>query len=72
MLHAIVKVGEGGALRADGHGTFLATHHDGGAAPCVARGYDAILGQEQHGARALNLIVYILYALHKGVALDNK
>ena len=50
----------------------LLTYNDGGAPQKVASSYNAILSKNQYGTRALNLLVYLINTLHKGVAHINK
>ena len=79
--HLVVEVGETGGLA--GHGeclqelvstdgrqavNLLLAYHNGRASQEVASGNDAVLGQDEHRARALYLLVYQVDTFHKGVA----
>lgn len=64
----VVEVGKARRLARHGVGPLLATDDQRRATQEVAGGDDAVFGEHQHGARALDAPVHIVDALHKGVA----
>lgn len=71
-VNLVVEVGETARLAGGGIGSVLATDDDGGASPLVARSDDAVFGQEQHGAGTLDVLIDILDAFDKVLALDDE
>ena len=73
VLHLIAEVGEGSGLAADGPCSFFASPDDDGcSAEFVASGDDAVFGEDEHGARAFDLIKYVLYAINKALAAGDE
>ena len=68
----VVQIGEGCALGGGGIGSVLLANHDGGAAPVVAGGDDAVFGEQQHGAGAVDVAEHVFDAFDKGAALNEQ
>ena len=64
----VVEVGEGCRLACYGIGSRFLADDDGCAPQEVARGNDAVFGQHEHRARALDALIDVVDAIDKGLA----
>ena len=72
IARRIVEVDIGVALRGQHIAVVALAHHDGRAAVEVAGRDDAVLGEDEHRARALHLIIYVADAVDEVLALGDE
>ena len=68
----VAEIGEGRAFGCGCIGSVFLPYDDGRAAPVVAGGDDAVLGEQEHGAGAVNVAEHVFYAFDKCLSLDEE
>ena len=71
-VYLIIQIGQAARLAGSGVGTFLVADDDGRTSPLVTRHDDAVFGEEQHGAGALDATVDILDTVYIVLAFHDK
>ena len=72
LLNLIIQVGQAARLAGSRESALLLANHDRRTPPFITSHDNAILGQQQHRARALDLFIHVLNTLHEVLALRNQ